>query len=94
VVEEEKISFDTTCVGKPHLIKISYFPNWKVKGADKIYLVSPTFMMVFPEKEHVELYYGKTFSDILGTILTFSGIIIIVFWRRVEGFLDGLQKVK
>ncbi|MEM5793320.1 MAG: 6-pyruvoyl-tetrahydropterin synthase-related protein [Candidatus Aenigmatarchaeota archaeon] len=92
VIEEERVSFDTNCIGKPHIIKISYFPNWKVKGADKIYMVSPTFMMVFPEKEHVELYYGKTFPDILGTILSFTGIIIVIFWKKVEGFIDGFQK--
>jgi len=94
IIEEEKFSFNTNCPGKPHLIKISYFPNWKVKGADKIYMVSPTFMMVFPENEHVELYYGSTFPDVLGKILTFVGIIILIFGKRFGGFIDGFKKIK
>ncbi|MBU5688312.1 MAG: hypothetical protein KQA31_02815, partial [Candidatus Aenigmarchaeota archaeon] len=50
VIENEKISFNTNCINKPHIIKVSYFPNWKVKGADKIYMVSPAFMLVYPKQ--------------------------------------------
>src|SRR3989344_2697908 len=54
-----KIKFKTDCVGLPHIIKVSYFPAWGVKGADKIFLVSPSFMLVYPEKEEVELKFGN-----------------------------------
>lgn len=82
IIEQERMSFDTNCIGKPHLIKVSYFPNWKVKGAEKIYMVSPTFMLVFPEKSHVELYYGNTLSDYVGMGLTFIGIASIFIGKR------------
>ncbi|MFH0925790.1 MAG: hypothetical protein V1872_09220 [bacterium] len=75
---DERISFKTEAIGKPHIIKCSYFPNWKVKGADQIYHVTPNFMLVFPKQKEVILYYGSTPSDIIGQILTFVGIIIFI----------------
>jgi hypothetical protein len=75
----EEIRIRTNCIGKPHIIKVSYFPNWQVEGADKIYLVSPSFMLVFPQQENVRIYYGNTFADILGEILSYFGVGIILF---------------
>jgi hypothetical protein len=40
-LENESLSFDTTAIGEPHWVKISYFPNWHVEGAEGPYLVSP-----------------------------------------------------
>jgi hypothetical protein len=84
-IENERIAFDTDCIGKPHIIKVSYFPNWKVKGAEKIYMVSPAFMLVYPIQRHVELYYGQTLIDVLGLLLSFCGLIIILFFRKRFG---------
>jgi hypothetical protein len=89
-VENESVSFDTTAIGVPTWIKVSYFPNWHVKGADGPYVVSPSFMMVIPREKHVTLYYGRTFSNTIGQILTFTGWVILFFlagrqiarWRR------------
>ncbi|MBU5690201.1 MAG: hypothetical protein QXM68_03600 [Candidatus Aenigmatarchaeota archaeon] len=81
-IENEKIEFDTDCIGKPHIIKVSYFPNWKVEGAEKIYMVSPAFMLVYPTQTHVKLYYGKTIIDIIGIIFSVLGLIIILFKKR------------
>lgn len=53
-----EIRFTTTCVGLPHIIRVSYHPGWKVaSGAKKIYLVSPSFMLVYPDKEEVVLKF-------------------------------------
>ena len=89
-VENETISFDTTAIGVPTWVKVSYFPNWHVKGADGPFVVSPSFMMVIPRERHVELYYGRTFSNSIGQFFTFVGWVIvalvlgreIVRWRR------------
>ena len=82
LLENEKIEFDTDCIGKPHIIKVSYFPNWKVKGADKIYMISPGFMLVYPKENHIKLYYGKILPDIIGTIFSFLGIIILLLFSK------------
>ncbi len=73
----EEIKFRTNCIGKPHIVKVSYFPNWHVEGAEKIYLVSPSFMLVYPDQEDVRLYYSDTMINSIGKILTIVGLIII-----------------
>jgi hypothetical protein len=77
-----KIVFKTNQIGTPHIIKMSYFPNWKVKGAEKVYMVSPDFMLVYPAQQEVTLYYGKTLTDIIAyliSMLTMIAAVIIVF---------------
>jgi len=77
-VDREKIEFDTTGIGQPHVIKVSYFPNWKVYGAEGPYLVSPSFMLVIPTQSHVTLVYGKTTGNIVANTLTVTGWVIVV----------------
>jgi uncharacterized membrane protein len=77
-VENEEININTNCIGKPLLVKISYFPNWKVEGAEKIYLASPAFMMIFPTQENVRIYYGTTASDMIGKLFSIIAVLIIL----------------
>lgn len=89
LVSDSSIQFTTTGVGLPHIIKCSYYPNWKVRGADRIYMVTPCFMMVYPTQPDVELYYGYTPTDIAGWILTGLGgtmLIGLAFFRHYAGF--------
>jgi len=84
-VTDNHIAFTTTGIGVPHMIKCSYFPNWRVRGAKQVYLVTPDFMLVYPEQEKVELYYGYTLSDNVGRTLSVLGLLIFVGavgWRR------------
>ncbi|MBU0502563.1 MAG: hypothetical protein KJ811_04915, partial [Candidatus Margulisbacteria bacterium] len=87
------LEFTTNQVGQPHLIKISYHPNWQIEGADKIYLVSPSFMLVYPNREKVRLYFGKTIYNYVGEGLTFLGIMILAgaLWRsrRAQALTGG-----
>ena len=76
-INEEEIKFTTNCIGKPHLVKISYFPNWHVEGAAKVYMVSPAFMLVYPEQDTVRLYYANTPSDWAGIAVTIVGACIV-----------------
>ncbi|HHT9126291.1 MAG TPA: 6-pyruvoyl-tetrahydropterin synthase-related protein [Candidatus Brocadiia bacterium] len=83
-----EIKFVTPYPHVPHIIKVSYFPNWKVSGADKIYPVSPSFMLVIPNQNEVTLTYGRTPADILGIIFTLAGLVISAvtvcgLWSRV-----------
>ncbi len=96
-LEEEEISIQTNCLGKPLIVKTSYFPNWMVKGAEKIYLASPSIMLIFPEQENVLIYYGTTFSDYLGNLSTILGLFIILYLillrtRRVRLFHNKIAR--
>ena len=60
VQKDDRISFDVSEVGKPVLVKESYFPNWKASGAKGPYRVTPNQMVVIPTSTHVTLHYGYT----------------------------------
>jgi hypothetical protein len=79
---DEGISFDVDRVGTPVLVKISYFPNWKVSGADGPYRVAPNLMVVVPTDKHVSLTYGRTGVEYLSYTLTLLGIIGLVLLIR------------
>lgn len=84
-VTDDHIRFRTTAIGLPHIIKMSWFPNWKARGADGVYCVSPGFMLVYPSQEKVELYYGTTRSDRVGYALTLLGAGLLVGLKVLSG---------
>ena len=77
-VREEEIVIEAASPGKPLLIKVSYHPNWKVDGADRVYLASPAFMLIYPETSMVRLYYGRTWPDYVGAVMTGLAILYIL----------------
>jgi hypothetical protein len=77
-IRKNEILIETNWTNKPLLIRVSYHPNWQVQGADKIYLVSPSFMLVFPNQEKVRLYYGSGRPDRIGWALTGLGLLVLV----------------
>lgn len=72
-----RIRFKTTAIGEPHVVAVSYFPNWKVRGARKIYPVTPGFMLVYPTQADVELYYGRTMADNLGGAISILTLVVL-----------------
>ncbi len=80
------IRFTTNKVGLPHLIKVSYFPNWQVKGANGVYPVTPHLMMVVPRQTTVSLTYGFSFWERFGwglTLVTWGGLILWGMFKAV-----------
>ena len=78
----EAISFSVDKIGTPVLIKVSYFPNWKVTGADKVYRAAPNMMVVIPTSKNVTLTYKESLLDRSSYLLTFIGIVLLVFMMR------------
>jgi hypothetical protein len=74
----DTVSFDVDRVGSPVLVKVSYFPNWKVSGGKGPYRVTPNLMVVVPTANHVELHYGRSGLDWAGMALTLLGIAGVV----------------
>ncbi len=68
-VGRSSISFSVDQVGTPVLVKMSYFPNWKVSGADGPYRAGPNLMVVVPTDTDVELTYGNTMVEYLSFLL-------------------------
>jgi hypothetical protein len=81
VMGEEDLSFHVDQIGVPVLVKISYFPNWKVSGAEGPYRIAPNLMVVVPTANDVHLSYGRSSLDIAAYILTLIGIALLFLWR-------------
>jgi hypothetical protein len=78
---EQSMDFDVDQIGTPVLVKISYFPNWKVDGAEGPYRIAPNLMVVVPTSKHVHMYYGRVAIDYISYALTLIGIAFVVFLR-------------
>jgi hypothetical protein len=77
-IDHLRIRFTTNRVGLPHLIKVSYFPNWRVVGARGAYPVSPHLMMVIPRQKEVILTYGHSRWEVLGGALTGATLVFLL----------------
>ena len=81
----DSVSFAVDRTGVPVVVKVSYFPNWKVEGADGPWRITPNLMVVVPTEESVSLTYGRTGIDSLAMFLTLVGLVaLVVLWRRRE----------
>jgi len=88
----DKISFDVSEIGKPVEVKESYFPNWKVSGANGPYRLAPNLMVVVPTSKHVELTYGLTGADWAGRVITAGGavgLVLLGLWAGARRYAAG-----
>ncbi|HUO46236.1 MAG TPA: hypothetical protein VM470_05340 [Acidimicrobiia bacterium] len=88
VIDDHSISFRTTAVGIPHLVKVSYFPNWRASGAEGPYHATPSFMVVVPTQEEVVLQFVNTWVENVGWLFTAGGVIgaaVLTIRRRLMG---------
>jgi hypothetical protein len=81
-IGQQDLSFRVDRVGVPVLVKVSYFPNWQVEGADGPYRVAPNFMVVIPTDNEVRLSYGRSGSDTVFYGATVIGLGMLVWFRR------------
>jgi rubredoxin len=81
-IGQDSINFNVDKVGVPVLVRVSFFPNWKVSGADGPYRVAPNLMVVIPTSTEVSMNFGWSMRDVFAYLLTFAGIVWIVIYRR------------
>ena len=81
-LSNDEISFTVSAIQRPYLIKVSFHPGWKVEGAERLYLVSPSFMLIYPSQPQVRLYYARSSPDWIGLALTLLGLFaILAVWK-------------
>ena len=73
-IGEQDVSFRVDQVGVPVLVKVSYFPNWEVDGAEGPYRVAPNFMVVVPTEQRRHAALRPQPLDIFFYVLTLVGI--------------------
>ena len=73
----DSVSFRVDEVGVPVLVRVSYFPNWSVDGAEGPFRVTPNFMVVVPTDNEVTLSYGRSPWEWLGLLATVVGLLLL-----------------
>ncbi|MGH8988116.1 MAG: hypothetical protein ACRDXC_05900 [Acidimicrobiales bacterium] len=77
-VRPESVSFDVGALGRPVLVKVSYFPNWHAEGAEGPWRATPNLMVVVPMRHHVVLTYSSTAVTDAGDAATLAGFGALV----------------
>ncbi len=81
-VGDETVSFRVDRPGVPVLVRVSYFPNWKVSGADGPYRVAPNMMVVVPTSTEVSMSFEPSLVDRSAYVLTLGGFVALYLIRR------------
>jgi hypothetical protein len=83
-IRQQSLSFSVDELGVPVIVKVSYFPNWNVSGADGPYRAGPNHMIVIPTSNDVELTYdARGGLDWFFYFMTVVGIGLCFLWRRL-----------
>ncbi len=82
-VDFHRIELQTSCPGKPHVIKYSYYPKWK---ADVPISISTNGYMTLTPKNHITILKHRAgIADWIGyltTIVGFLGCFALIFHQR------------
>ncbi len=71
------LSFTVDRVGVPVVVKESYFPTWRAKGAEGPYRLAPNLMVVIPTERDVTLRIERDSAGSVGSLLTGMGLIVV-----------------
>ena len=85
-IQNELITFKTNKPNQLHLIKVSYFPNWKIKNGYGPFRISPSFMAVVPKDELVEIKFEASNVEkslnYLSIFTLFSALLITYTYKK------------
>ena len=77
-IENQSVQFDVDRPGVPVLVKVSYFPNWQVDGAEGPYRIGPNQMVVIPTATTVRMHFERSTSDLVFMAITALGIVAAI----------------
>ncbi|MEQ8717619.1 MAG: hypothetical protein RIE08_08390 [Acidimicrobiales bacterium] len=90
--DTDRVSFVVDEVGVPVVVRVSYFPNWEVDGAEGPWRIAPNLMVVVPTDTNVTLRYGWTGIDAAAYLVTGLGIVTALgLARRPDVLAWGLR---
>ncbi len=76
-IEPHRVVLTGCKPGHPVLIRISYHPRWRALTGERVWLAGPSFMLVFPRGEKVELAFVPGPILALGKAGTVIGLLIL-----------------
>jgi hypothetical protein len=100
-IGQDSVEFSVDDIGKPVLVRVSYFPNWKVDGATGPFRVAPNMMVVVPTETDVRLSFQQSATDRIAYLLTLIGILVLLtmWWRErrsriVDERITGIDEIE
>ena len=76
----------------PHLVKVSYFPNWVAEGAEGPFHAAPSLMVVVPTQENVVLEFHNQWPEYVGwflTVIALGGLVGLAVTKRIRGSVES-----
>jgi hypothetical protein len=70
---QERVVITGARPGQPILIRMSYHPRWRTTTGERVWLAAPSFMLVVPRGERVELVFGDPPAVRVARLLTGIG---------------------
>lgn len=87
VLDRYALEFETTALGRPHLIKMAWHPRWHLRSRGELFKAGPGFMLVVPEEPTIRLEYGHTAVGMLGILASGTAalglLVYILLGRRL-----------
>ncbi len=77
-LDRNEVSFRTDRIGEPHIVAVSYYPNWQAEGAVGPFMVTPSLMLVFPTESDVRLVYRPSTVERVGQVISLVGIAVTI----------------
>jgi tetratricopeptide (TPR) repeat protein len=77
-LETDRITVTGCRPGHPVLVRISYHPRWRSLGGERVWLAAPSFMLVFPKGERIDLVFDGGWPVTLGHLFTAVGCIVFL----------------
>ena len=89
-ITNNKITFETEHPNELHIVKVSYFPNWKIENGSGPYRLSPSFMGVIPNSNEVSMTFDNTSLEkslnIVSLIIFLLTVYLLVF--RIKKYAE------
>jgi hypothetical protein len=74
---DRDIRFETPWTGRPHLIRLSYFPGWRLESrGDGPVRFGPNQMLIVPESDHVVLRFTPGWPVLVGRLISVLGLVL------------------
>ena len=97
-LETDRVTVTGCRPGHPVLIRVSYHPRWRSLGGERVWLAGPSFMLVFPKGERLDLVFDGGWPVTFGHLLTIAGCVVFLgavlpFRRRLAAVLRPALEV-
>jgi hypothetical protein len=88
----ERIRFRTNAVHEPHIISMSWFPNWRAEGATALHRMPNAMMRLTPQRNEVTMRFTRTWVETAGAAVSLSTLLVV--WALALSRNRHLRKKK